>query len=390
MDSGYLSLFEGSHAPEHPFSFWGGPRVQKLENEWSQYYGCKHSVSVNSATSGLYAAIGALEIGYGDEVIVSPYTMSACATCALVYGAIPVFADIEKETGCLDPRSIEKSITSHTKAIVVVHQFGHPANMPEIMKIAKKNNIKVVEDCAQAHGAKLDDKYVGTFGDIGVFSLNVNKTIQTGEGGICITNDDELRYRLGLIRNHGEAVVGPANYDHIVNTLGFNYRLTELCAAIASVQLEKLDDINKARIDFVNYFESEIENIPYLNPLKTRVGGHSTHYIHAMRFDEQMAGMKRDEYVKILNAEGASFYQGYTRPLYLQPIYQQQECFKNGYPFKAPINDKLVKDYKKGRCPVAENLYENEMILNEHIRLPQSHRDIEDIVAIIKKVHGLL
>ncbi|MBT6230762.1 MAG: DegT/DnrJ/EryC1/StrS family aminotransferase, partial [Candidatus Scalindua sp.] len=208
MDSGYLSLFEGSHTPDAPFSFKGGPEVQALENEWSDYYDVKHSVSVNSATSGLYAAIGALEIGYGDEVIVSPYTMSACAIAPLIYGAIPVFADVELESGSLDPKSISERVTPRTKAILVVHQFGIPADMDAIMAIAKEHGLKVIEDCAQAHGAKYKDRYVGTIGDIGVFSLNVNKTIQTGEGGVCITNDDDLAYRLQLIRNHGEAVVG--------------------------------------------------------------------------------------------------------------------------------------------------------------------------------------
>ena len=247
MDSGFLSLFEGSHTPDTPFSFNGGPEVQCLEDEWSDYYGVKHSISVNSATSGLYAAIGALEIGYGDEVIVSPYTMSACAIAPLIYGAIPVFADVELNNGSLDPKSIAERISSRTKAILVVHQFGIPADMDAIMIIAKKHGIKVIEDCAQAHGAKYKDQYVGTIGDIGVFSLNVNKAIQSGEGGVCITNNNNLAYRLRLIRNHGEAVVDAADYKNIVNIAGFNYRLTELQAAIARVQLKKMNQMNTVR-----------------------------------------------------------------------------------------------------------------------------------------------
>ncbi|MFH1132658.1 MAG: DegT/DnrJ/EryC1/StrS family aminotransferase, partial [Pseudomonadota bacterium] len=233
LDSGYLSLFEGSHTPDAPFSFRGGPEVQSLETEWCTHYAVKHSVAVNSATSGLYAAIGALGIGYGDEVIVSPYTMSACALAPLIYGAIPVFADVEVDTGCLCPRSIEKLISPRTKGILVVHQFGIPADMDRIMVLARQHGIRVIEDCAQAHGALYRGKPVGTIGDIGVFSLNVNKTIQTGEGGICVTQDDDLCYRLQLIRNHGEAVVGPASYKNITNIAGFNYRMTEVVAAIA-------------------------------------------------------------------------------------------------------------------------------------------------------------
>ena len=217
MDSGYLSLFEGSHTPDPPFSFKGGPEVQSLEYEWSDYHDIKHSISVNSATSGLYASIGALEIGYGDEVIVSPYTMTACAVAPMIYGAIPVFADVELESGSLDPISILERITPRTKAILVVHQFGIPADMDAIMKIAKKHGLKVIEDCAQAHGAKYKGQYVGTIGDIGGFSLNVNKSIQTGDGGVCVSNNDDLAYRLQLISNHGEAVVGAAGYENILN-----------------------------------------------------------------------------------------------------------------------------------------------------------------------------
>ena len=135
LSSGYLSLFEGSYTPDYPFSFYGGPNVKSLEKDWSEFYSVNHSIAVNSATSGLYAAIGALEIGYGDEVIVSPYTMTACAMAPLVYGAIPVFADVDPETGCLDPISIEKKVSKNTKAILVVHQFGYAADMSKILSI---------------------------------------------------------------------------------------------------------------------------------------------------------------------------------------------------------------------------------------------------------------
>ena len=146
--------------------------------------------------------------------------MTACAMAPLIYGAIPVFADVELEFGSLDPVSVERCITSKTKAIMVVHQFGIPANMDGIMNLARKYNLYVIEDCAQAHGAMYKDKFVGTFGDIGVFSLNVNKSIQTGEGGVCVTNNKEIAYRLQLIRNHGEAVVEKANYKNITNIMG--------------------------------------------------------------------------------------------------------------------------------------------------------------------------
>jgi len=389
MDTGYLSLFEGAHSPDLPFSFLGGPEVQALESEWSDYYRVNHSISMNSATSGLFAAIGALGKGYGDEVIVSPYTMSACALAPLIYGAIPIFADVDAETGSLDPKSIVDHITSRTKAILVVHQFGIPADMESIMKIAKKHSLKVIEDCAQAHGAKYKDRYVGGIGDIGVFSLNVNKTIQSGEGGICVTNDDELSFRLQLIRNHGEAVVEGAGYKAINNIAGFNYRLTEIQAAIGREQLKKLDSLNDARIDYVEYLIDGLSNAHFLRPLLPLKDSKATYYIMPIKFDEDVAGVCRNDFVNALNQEGGKFYQGYVRPLYLQPIYQNKILFNNNYPFSAVENKDAVTNYSKGSCPTAERLYYSEMIINEHVRLPQKKEDMSELLSIIRKVGEL-
>ena len=386
LDKGYLSLFEGSHTPDHPFSFWGGSEVQSLEEMWCEFYNCKYAVSVNSATSGLYAAVGALGIGYGDEVIVSPYTMSACAIAPMIYGAIPVFADVEIETGCIDPESIKKLISPRTKAIIVVHQFGIPADMDSIMKLANAYNIKIIEDCAQAHGAKYRDKFAGTIGEIGVFSLNVNKTIQTGEGGVCITDNEELRYRLALIRNHGEAVVGPAKYENITNIAGFNYRLTELQAAIAKEQLKKLKKLNKIRIELVDYLSEGLKTFDFLVTPKGREGCKSTYYVFNLRFLPDIAKIRREEFVKAVNTEGIIFYQGYVKPLYMQPVYQNKVLFKEGYPFASPQNKDCYMNYEEGICPNAERLHFHEMIINEHVRHPHKKEDIDDIIKSVRKV----
>ena len=344
---------------------------------------------MNSATSGLYAAIGALGIGYGDEIIVSPYTMTACAAGALVYGAIPVFADVEEETGCLDPASIEACITPRTKAVLVVHQFGFPADMPRIMELARKHDLKIIEDCAQAHGAMIGDRYVGTFGDVGVFSLNVNKSIQTGEGGVCITNDDDLRYRLALIRNHGEAVVGPAGVEDITNMIGFNYRLTELQAAIGSEQLKKLDYLNVERFKYVAKLACAMSKYDCLLPLwDQRKEMKATYYLFPTRFLPEVAGVSREEFILAINAEGLQYYQGYTRPLYLQPMYQKRWAFKCGYPFSAPENKDSNPNYQEGACPVAERLHFHEMMINEHIRPPHTDEDMDDIIGVLEKVLG--
>ena len=385
IDSGYLSLFEGSHTPDTPFSFHGGPEVQALENEWNEYYGSKYSVSVNSATSGLYMAIGALGIGYGDEVIVSPYTMSACAMAPMIYGAIPVFADVD-DMGSLDPKSIKTLVSPRTKAILVVHQFGIPAQMNEIMEIANEYNLKVIEDCAQAHGAKYRGQYVGTIGDIGVFSLNVNKTIQSGEGGVCVTNDKDLHYRLALIRNHGEAVVEAAEYDDIINIAGFNYRMTELQAAVCRVQLNKLDGLNVERLKLVKQLNNGLRVFDFLVVPEERRDCESTYYVYPLKFLSEIAGIKREQFVEAVNAEGINFFQGYVKPLYTQPVYQKRSLFKNGYPFSAIENKSCRMEYNIGICPNAEKLYFDQMIINEHIRLPNTEEDVRDIINAIHKI----
>jgi len=396
LDSGYLSLFEGSHTPDFPFSFRGGPEVQALESEWCALYGCNYAVSVNSATSGLYAAIGALGLGYGDEVIVSPYTMSACAIAPLIYGAIPVFADVDPESGCLDPKSVADRITPRTKGILVVHQFGFPADMDSIMELARLHDLKIIEDCAQAHGAKYKGRYVGTIGHIGVFSLNVNKTIQSGEGGVCVTNDPDLAYRLQLIRNHGEAVVGPAGYENIVNIAGFNYRMTELTAAVAREQLKKLPEQNAKRLELVAQLKEYLRDFDFFQPLKGPSSCQncnckeeskckSTYYVFPIRYSSELTGIERATFTAAMNAEGMLFYQGYTKPLYLQPVYQKRTLFKHGYPFSAPANKESIQNYEKGICPVAEQLHFSEMVINEHIRSPHESDDIEDLFKAIRK-----
>lgn len=383
---GDLSLFEGNYFAEEPFSYSGGPYVQKLEREWADYYNVEHAITVNSCTSGLYAAIGACGIGPGDEVIVSPYTMSASAVCALIYNAIPVFADIEDVTFNLDPKSIEERITKNTKAIVVIHIMGHPADMDSIMEIARKYNLKVIEDCAQAHAAIYKDKYVGTTGDIGIFSLNVNKTIQTGEGGVLITNDDELAKRLRLIRNHGEVVADQMEYDNINNIIGYNYRMCEIEAAIGYEQLKKLGNFNKERIKLAEYLTNHLKELEGIVPPSVEPGCTHVYYIYSLKFNEEKIGIPRALFCKALRAEGIPVYEGYVRPLYLQQLYQRRLGYGGkGCPFNCPLYDGKV-DYKKGICPTAERMYEKEFISLEIVKLPQMLKDMDKIIQGFKKV----
>lgn len=381
LESGILSVFEGANTEY----FLGGEQIKLLEQEWADKFGVKHAISVNSATSGLYVAVGAAGIGPGDEVIVTPWTMTATATAILVYNAIPIFCDIAQDTFNMDASCLEKLITERTKAIMPVHLFGHPADMEEIMKIAKKHDLMVIEDAAQAPTALYKGTYAGTIGDIGVFSLNSNKIIQCGEGGIVVTDNDELALRLRLIRNHAEAVIATGmEVKSLVNMLGWNYRMNEVEAAISRVQLSKLEDLLIKRREFVDYLNEKLKPVKGIITPVVKKGCTHTYYRYALKLDKSKIPIPGEVFIKALRAEGMDFYPGYE-PLYLQPLYQRKIVYGNaGCPFTCPYYKGNV-DYSPGLCPNAEKL--RDVILStEVVRPPLQFKDMDEIFEAICKV----
>jgi perosamine synthetase len=383
LDSGVLSGFRAVPGED----FYGGPQVRGLEQEWSSYFGASHSVSFNSLTSGLFAAVGALRIGPGDEVIVSPYTMAASVTCVVAYGGIPVFADLEPESYCLDPASIEAHITPRTKAIVVVHLFGYPADMDRIMEIAGRHDLTVIEDCAQAPAGQYRGRFVGTFGHIGGFSLNRHKTIQAGEGGMMITEDPELALRMQLIRNHGEVTVEAFGLEDVANTFGGNTRMTEMEAAVAREQLKKLDGLNAARISLAAHLDTRLAEVPGIEPQRVQnADDKHVYYLYTMHYDAETVGLPRDLFVEAVRAEGVELRQGYVKPIYLEPMFQQKRAFPNGqFPFVSEFHDADVS-YDKGICPVTEAAYEHELIFGSFVRWPLSNAHMDQIADAFLKV----
>ena len=224
IQSGVLSKFIGAWCPD----FYGGNKVRELEAEWASYFGVKHAITVNSWTSGLVAAVGAIGIEPGDEVIVPTWTMSATATAILAWNGIPVFADIDEKTFNIDPISVEKNITENTKAIIAVDIFGQSADMNALSSIAKKHHLRLISDSAQSPGALYKGRYAGTLADIGGYSLNYHKHIHTGEGGVLVTNNDLLAEKLRMIRNHAEVVIDGRGDMSLVNMIGYNFRLGEI------------------------------------------------------------------------------------------------------------------------------------------------------------------
>lgn len=237
-----------------------GPYIPKFEQAFADYVGVEHGIAVSSGTAGLHLAIHTLGIGPGDEVLVPDLTFVATANTVIQTGATPVFVDVDPDTWCIDPEAIKKAITPKTKAIIPVHLYGHPADMNQIMEIAKLYHLFVIEDAAESHGASLEGKKVGSFGDIGIFSFYGNKIITTGEGGIVMTNDSTLADRLRYLKDHGMSP--QKRYYH--TELGFNYRMTNIQAAIGLAQMEQIENfIAKKRTIFETYskYLSEIPHI---------------------------------------------------------------------------------------------------------------------------------
>ncbi len=313
IERGILSGYQGNWSD----AFYGGPEVKALEEEWANRFGAKHTITCNSATSGLWMACAAIGLNPGDEVIVTPYSMTCSASIPLHFGAKPLFADIEPDYFCLDPKSIEERITERTKAIIVVDLFGQPYDADAINAIAKKHGIAVIEDAAQAVGATYKGRYAGTLGDIGIFSLNRHKHIQCGEGGVVVTNNDDMAMRLRLAMNHGEAVnndMQDARYSGIV---GLNLRMTELQAAVAREQLKKLGKILAKVQSYAGNFG-----------VKVRPGCEHAFYRYASK------AMAEDQF---------GFYRqkrGYIKPIYRMPLFRSL-----GYP--------------DGLCPTCEDVEEN-------------------------------
>ncbi len=378
LESGILSQFLGTWSA----GFYGGPRVRQLEREWADYFAVKHAISVNSATSGLYAAVGAAGVGPGDEVIVSPFSMSASAAPVLLYGATPVFADIDPRTYCISAETIRQVLTPRTKAILVVDIFGHPADYDEVNKIADQYKLVVIEDAAQAPGGKYKGRWAGCLAHMGVFSLNYHKTIHSGEGGVIVTNDDELADRLFLIRNHAEAVVKAKGVTKLTNLIGFNFRMTEIEAAIAAEQLKKLEALTLPRIEAADFLRERWGKIPGLTPAWIQSDCRHVYYILAVQYEAKAFGVSRERFLEAVRAEGVPLSAGYVEPLYLQPIYQQRafHCGPNCTHYTGSVS------YARGLCPTAETMHFEQLFYTSLVHSDLSRADLEDIALAVEKV----
>lgn len=385
IESGVLSQFLGVWHED----FYGGPKVREFERQCAEYFGVKHAVTVNSWTSGLVAAVGAIGIEPGDEIIVTPWTMSATATAILHWNAIPVFADIDPETFNLDPQSVEANITPYTKAIMVADIFGQSADMDALMAIAAKHGLKVISDTAQAPGALYKGKHAGTLADVGGYSLNYHKHIHTGEGGILVTDNDEIAERVQLIRNHAEVVVGDKGVTNLSNMIGHNFRLGEIECAMGIEQLKKLDRFVQSRQALANRLSKGLNGLRGLRTPVVKPGCTHVYYVYPMVLDIEALGVSRERIHAALQAEGVAVSQHYQN-IHLLPLYQRKIAYGSmGFPWASDICRRNV-DYSKGICPVAERLNDSTYLGFGMCVYDLAEDDVDLIVSAFHKVWNSL
>lgn len=318
------------------------PEVNALEQEWARYVSRKHCLATSSGTAALHMALAALNIGPGDEVIVPAYTFLASASCILHACAIPVFVDIDRRTYTIDPALIEDKINERTRAIIPVHLHGLPADMDRIMAIAEKHNLYIIEDACQAHGAEYRGKKVGQFGDLAAFSLNSSKNFCCGEGGLLVTDGQDLYMRAGMLRMFGDEIDDETQLRvYNASILGYMYRTQELPAALARAQLQRLDEYNEIRIRHCTYLSEQLKAIPGVHTPYVPEECKCVYWMYIVEFYPEEAGVEdlspeqfRIGAEKALFMEGVQLGQWQTMPVPAQDLFQTKMGFSgSGYPW---------------------------------------------------------
>ena len=383
LDSGYV------YAP-----------IAQFEQEFAAYHNVRFALAHNNGTSAIHSAYFAVGVEPGDEVITSAYTWHLQVSQILALHAIPVFSDIDPKSACIDPADIERKISPRTKAIAVVHPYGAIAPMDEIVSIARKHGIAVIEDCSHAHGATYKGRKVGTLGDIGCFSLQASKLMTGIEAGVFITNNKEY-YERACVLGHYERIpkLSSEKYrkyhqpdrEQAPTCFGFKYRIHPLAAAIARVQLRHLDEWTAVRRSNMGYLTEALKEVgkeagdvlepPYEAPGTRRVWLNYICQYHADR-----TGVPRERFIEALRAEGLPATGGRTGylPVYWNPLYKERSMWAEGYPFDAPYVSRKVT-YERGLCPEAERFW------RRAVGLPVLHRKVskellDEIVGALTKV----
>lgn len=344
-----------------------GPKIIEFEKKMAEYIGAKYAVAVNSGTSALHLCIRSLGIKDGDEVITTSFSFIASANCILYERAKPVFVDIDAKTLCIDTERIEKKITRRTKAILPVHVFGHPCEMDRIMEIAKRYGLAIIEDACEAIGSDYKGKKAGSFGDVGVFAFYPNKQITTAEGGMIVTNDENIAKLCRSMRNQGrDEHSGWLSHSR----LGYNYRMSELSASMGVVQMERVDEILDKRRKVASIYNKKLKNIdgiktPFVSPTVNM-----SWFVYVVILDrKRFTGKDRNNIMHKLKSRGVSC-SNYFPPIHLEPFYIK------------------MFGYEKGNFPVTERISELTIALPFHNNLAVQEIDYvcKNLKEVISKI----
>ncbi len=356
--------------------WWYGDKVREFEKLYAEFQGAKHAISCVNGTAALYIAMKALGLGYGDEVITTPWTFIATSSAIVQAGAIPVYVDIEEDSLNLDLDQVEAAITPNTKAICPVHFFGRPLDMDRLMAIAKKHNLLVIEDAAHAWGGKYKGKGLGCIGDTGTFSFQFSKNMTSAEGGVILTNDDKVQVDCWSFMNCGRWPGKP--WYHMENISG-NYRLTEFQAALLTVQLGRMKEQAAQRRITHDYLYEKIQNIPGIETLgpDPDYSNERTHHGMCLRFiSEQWGGVSREKFLGAMEAEGITLMSGYVFPMYRMPAFLKKENLPPGnYP-----------DYAAMHQPVVEKAVKEVFLVPQHLLLAEPST-AGDLLRVIEKLY---
>lgn len=338
-----------------------GPRLVQFESQLARFAGVKHAIAVNSGTSALHLIVKALGIEEDDEVITTPFSFISSSNCIVMERAKPVFVDIEPITYNIDPELIEQAITEKTKAILAVDVFGHPAQWKNLEFIARKHNLKLIEDSAEATGSEYFGRKCGSFGDAGIFAFYPNKQITTGEGGAVLTDNDNIALLCRSMRNQGRDE-GDAWLLH--SRLGYNYRISEINCALGIAQMERIDEIVNARARVAKLYDEYLKDLPQLITPKITMGVNLSYFVYVIRLSDEYTRDDRDQIMYALKTRGVGC-NDYFNPIHTQPMYQKL-------------------GYRKGDFPITEAIGSRTIALPFHNKL--SEEEIEYVVQQLKDV----
>jgi len=316
-----------------------GPKIEEFETKMARFIGTKHAIAVNSGTSALHLSVIALGLKEGDEVITTPFSFIASANCLLYEKCTPVFVDIDPCTLNLDTRQIEAKITNRTKAILPVHVFGLPCNMDEICQLSEKHNLRIIEDSCEAIGATFNGKKVGGIGDCGVFGFYPNKQMTTGEGGMIVTNNDEVADLARSLRNQGR----DSHSSWLAHQrLGYNYRISDIQSALGIAQLERIEELLEKREKVAKFYNDLFKNIPNINLLQNTPKAKKSWFVYVLHLGESFSKEQRDQILANLKKRKIAC-SNYFPPIHLQPFYIERFGYKPGdFPVTESICERTI------------------------------------------------